>query len=497
MNNRDTTRFPAPREDGDRFGRVAYQRETGRVSTILTQARVCPGPQARVCVNPATLESIGSVQIATARQIDGLVSRAQRAFATWRGDRDARQKLLAICSRELFAVADAVAPLLTMEHGKPLDESAGEIRAAAKFLADTARIDWDDDAPVCAGRNRTAVIEYRPVGVVAVLIPWDLPILRMVAKIAPALVAGNTVIVETPPTVALSVTRVVDVLEAVLPDGVLGTSVGYDDTGSSLVGHPGIGRVSYVGSRGGARKIISKAARFLTPVATTTGGGGAAVVLPDAHVDATATALAGSAFLNAGQTLGGPGRAYVPTEMVDAFCEALSENMRMLTVGDGSSPETSIGPLHSARQLRVVEDFLARSVAAGSTLVHGGGRGTDLPGHFLEPTLLREIRDAGVPGAAVETAAAGPVFTVVGFDDLDRVLGWIGEPPHALSASVWGTDIDRAAKVAERVDAQSVSVNRHEVTDATSPFEMVAASGFGMIGGRAVDEFLQFRVINH
>jgi aldehyde dehydrogenase (NAD+) len=180
--------------------------------------------------------------------------------------------------------------------------------------------------------------------------------------------------------------------------------------------------------------------------------------------------------------------------MVNDFCEAFTEAMRTLTVGDGMDPETTVGPQHSAHQLSIAEDLLCQSIAAGSTLVAGGGRGTDLLGYFLEPTLLR---DNDTSAGFDDTAKTGPVFTVIGYDDVDQVTDRINEHSRVLSASVWGADLDRTARAAERLDAESVSVNRHDITDAAAPLESATPTGFGRPGGRAVDEFLHFRVIKH
>ncbi|AQA25856.1 aldehyde dehydrogenase family protein [Rhodococcus sp. MTM3W5.2] len=458
--------------------------------------RLDPRPSSRSLssLNPATLGQIGTVAITTATQVDGTVARAHGAFAAWRTDREARRRFLSDCARELYRSADTLAPLLTMEQGKPLDEADGEIRLAAKFLAEAADFDWDDDAPAHSYDDRAAVMEHRPVGVVAVLAPWDLPILRMAAKVGPALATGNTVVVEPPCTVALSVARAVDILKAVLPEGVLDIAVGTRDASSPLVAHPKIRRISYVGSRGDARRIISQAARSLTPVAAATACGGTALVLADADVENTAIALAECAFANSGQTRCAPKSAYVPVDMVNAFCEAFAGAMRTLTVGDGMDPETTVGPQHSAHQLSIAEELLRQSITAGSALVTGGGRGTDLPGYFLEPTLLRDndgstdFEDAG---------KAGPVFTVIGYADIDQIVDRINEHSRVLSVSVWGADLDRTDQVAERVDAESVSVNRHDITDTPAPHESAAATGFGMRGGRAIDEFLHLRVIKH
>ncbi|SDD20240.1 aldehyde dehydrogenase family protein [Rhodococcus tukisamuensis] len=491
MNDDLADKVPPSRRNGRSSRRPVDIPCAGSGVTQSGRTRPLPQPDpwqtgsALRCVNPATLEQIGTVAVTTADQLDGMLTRAHHAFAGWRIDREARQRYLADCARELLQAVDTLAPLLTMEQGKPLRESEGEIRLAAQCLADAANIGWDDDALAHRYDGRTAVVEYRPVGVVAVLVPWDLPILRMAVKVGPALAAGNAVVVEPPPTVALSVTRTVELLGAVLPAGVLDVSVGTRRASSALVAHPKVRLVSYGGSRDGAQRIARQAAQHLTPATVTTASGAAALLLCDAPADDAAIALARSAFANSGQTLDAPKSAYVPADLVDDFCDAFVEAVRPLTVGDGMTAGITVGPLHSAGQLAVTEDRLRQSIASGGVLVTGGGRGTNLPGHFLEPTLLQDRDGSAIP----ETANSGPVFTVIGYHDLDQTLDRINEPSYVLSTSVWGSDLDRAAKVAERIDAEFVSVGRRETTGTAWPFEAYA--------DRAVAEFLRRRVITH
>ncbi|MFC4606006.1 aldehyde dehydrogenase family protein [Rhodococcus kronopolitis] len=464
---------------------------TGAGATQSGRTRPLPRPDpwqassALRCVNPATLEQLGTVAVTTADQLDDLLTRAHHAFAGWRVDREVRRRYLTDCARELLRAVDTLAPLLTMEQGKPLRESEDEIRLAAECLADAAATAWEDDALAHRYDGRTAVVEHRPFGVVAVLVPWDLPILRMAVTVGPALAAGNAVVVEPPASVALSVTRTVELLGSALPPGVLDVSVGTRRASSALVAHPKVRLVSYAGSRRGATRIAGQAARHLTPATLTTASGSAALLLCDAPADEAAITLARSAFANAGQTLDAPKSAYVPAHLVGDFCDTFVDTIRTLTVGDGMTPATTVGPLHSARQLTRTEDLLRHAIASGAALVTGGGRGTNLPGHFLEPTLLRDRDGLLEP----ETVSSGPAFTVIGYHDFDQALDRINSTFPVPNTSVWGSDLDRAAKVAERIDAGSVSVGRSETLCTAWPFD----------GGVdcAVEQFLRQRVITH
>ncbi|MCA1007199.1 aldehyde dehydrogenase family protein [Rhodococcus hoagii] len=451
------------------------------------------GTNELISINPASLEEVGRTPITTPDELDSRIEGAHTAFATWRTDRTYRQGLLAACSYELMRKTSEIVPLLSMEQGKTAEDAGGEVWISAKCLAHNARVEWDDVTAAPEAAGRAARIEHRPLGVVAAIVPWNFPIFLMIAKIAPALAAGNTVIVKPAESVSLVVGKVVEILQSILPPGVLDIVHGGPDVGRALVEHRRIRKVSFTGSTGVGRQIMRQAADTVTPVTLELGGNDPAVLLDDADIDYAAAFLAKSAFFNSGQMCIAPKRAYVPADKVDRFCDVFAAAMDTLPVGYGLAPGTKIGPLHNKAQLDFVQGLLDKAVAGGGTVVKGGGRGTDLPGYFLEPTLVRDVDDTA---DIVALEQFGPVFPVVAYTDVEDVLATLDEQDFGLGASVWGS-VENAEKIADRIDAGSVWINQHNALEVELPFGGVKSSGFGREGGTAgVHDFLDTRVVS-
>lgn len=446
-----------------------------------------------ISVNPSTLEEVGRTPITSRDELHRRVEEAHAAFADWRTDRARRQGLLAACSVELMRKLPQIAPLLSQEQGKTVEDAGNEVWISARCLAHHARVEWDDETPGVEAAGRTVVIQHRPLGVVAAIVPWNFPVFLMMAKIAPALAAGNTVVVKPAESVSLVVDKVVEILNTVLPAGVLQIVHGGPDVGQALIGHRRVRKVSFTGSTKVGTAIMRQAAETITPVTLELGGNDPAVVLADADIAACATTLARNAFFNSGQMCIAPKRAYVPEHLVDAFCQAFAAEMATLPVGDGLTPGVKVGPLHNRAQLDLVTDLLEKAVAGGGRVVKGGGRGTDLPGYFLEPTLVRDVDDAA---DLVALEQFGPVFPVVAYQDVEDVLATLDEQEFGLGASVWGS-IEAAQHVAEQIEAGSVWINQHNALEVELPFGGLKSSGFGREGGdEGVHDFLATRVVS-
>ena len=452
-----------------------------------------PDATTLISIDPATLVEVGRTPVATHEEVDIRIERAHNAFATWRSDRTYRQGLLAACSYELMRKTAAIVPLLSQEQGKTAEDAGGEVWISAKCFAHNAALDWEavTAAPEVAGR--TARIEHRPLGVVAAIVPWNFPIFQMVAKVAPALAAGNTVVVKPAESVSLVVSKVVEILQSILPPGVLEIVCGGPDVGKSLVEHRLIRKVSFTGSTGVGKQIMRQAAGTVTPVTLELGGNDPAILLHDADLESAAAFLAKSAFFNSGQMCIAPKRAYVPADKVDQFCDLFAAAMDTLPVGYGLAPGTKVGPLHNKAQLDFVQGLLDRAVAAGGTIVKGGERGTELPGYFLEPTLVRDVDDTF---EIVSLEQFGPVFPVVAYTDIEDVLATLDQQDFGLGASVWGS-VQEAEEIADRIDAGQVWINHHNALEVELPFGGVKSSGCGREGGNAgVADFLDTRVVS-
>lgn len=446
-----------------------------------------------VSLNPATLEEIGRTPTTSIAGVDGAVCKAHDAFTEWRTDRKFRQQRLQACGEELMRVIPEIVPLLSAEQGKSANEAGGELWISANYFTSASKLVWADEEPGPEVSGRTARVQKVPLGVVAAIVPWNFPVFLMVAKLAPALAAGNTVVVKPAESVSMVIDKVVGILQQILPEGVVEVVHGGPEVGQALVEHRLVRKVSFTGSTAVGRLIMKQAADVITPVTLELGGNDPAVVLEDADLGYTAGYLANSAFFNAGQMCVAPKRAYVPASKVDEFCAVFAHLMSEMVVGDGLDPATTMGPLHNQAQLTFVQDLLNNAVADGATVVAGGGRGTELPGYFLEPTLVRDVDDS-VDLVALEQF--GPVFPVVAYTNLDEVIEQLNSQEFGLGASVWGGE-EAAVAVAERIEAGSVWVNQHNALEVELPFGGFKSSGFGREGGMAgVEDFLQTRVVS-
>lgn len=446
-----------------------------------------------ISIDPATLEEIGRTPVSTPEEIDTRIAGARDAFTTWRSDRAHRQSLLAKCSERLMARLPELAEILSREQGKTLEVASGEVWIAAHCFAHYAELDWQSGIETPETPDRRASIEYRPLGVVAAIVPWNFPVFLMAAKIAPALAAGNTVVVKPAESVSMALDEVVGVLQGILPPQVLNIVHGGPEVGRAVIAHRHVRKVSFTGSTQVGRQIMRQAADTLTPVTLELGGNDPAIVLDDADVDFAAQSLAHSAFFNTGQMCIAPKRAYVPADKVDHFCRVFASVMDELPVGRGLDPGAKVGPLHNRAQLDHVRSLLDKAVEGGGVVVRGGGRGTDLPGYFLEPTLIRNVDDTA---DIVSKEQFGPVFPVVAYDEVDDVLATLDSQEFGLGASVWGSP-DAAEAIASRIDAGQVWINQHNALEVELPFGGTKSSGFGREGGmEGINEFLQTRVIS-
>ena len=436
--------------------------------------------------DPATDEVVDVAPECTSEQLDEAMSAAAAAFPVWRPDATARCEALGLAADVLEGHAAELAALVTSEQGKPLADSRAEVGGAiARFrYAATLKIEpqvlQDDDVA-------TATLERRPVGVVAAIAPWNAPIIIGMAKVAPALAAGNTMVIKPSPFTPLSTLRVGELLREVFPPGVLNVVSGRSGSlGEAIVKHPVPRLIDFTGSTGTGKLVAGAAAPGVKRVILELGGNDPAILLDDVVVEAIAEKVFWSAFANCGQVCVAIKRLYVPESLYDEVVEALGEVARSVVVGPGAEPGTQIGPLNNAGQAKHVDTLVRDAVCNGATPVAGGDY-VDGPGNFFEPTVLKGTRD-GV--AVVDQEQFGPVLPVVSYRSVDDAVARANDTMFGLGGSVWGTDTDRAADVARRLECGAAWVNNHRVLAAHLPFAGRKSSGFGTNAG--VEGFHQF-----
>ncbi|MFE2335281.1 aldehyde dehydrogenase family protein [Streptomyces coelicoflavus] len=429
-------------------------------------------------VDPATGETFGEAPDRRPEELDAIVDRAHTAWHGWRADQAARRRALREAADAVDRAAAALAPLLTREQGKPLTESHAEVARTAARLRYFAELRIGTQ-PVADDRPVHSRLRWRSLGPVAAIVPWNFPLQLASAKFAPALAAGNTVVLKPSPFTPLATRMLGSVLAGALPEGVLTIVTGREPLGARLASHPGIRHVTFTGSTATGRAVAAGAAASLARVTLELGGNDAAVLLDDVDVEKVADRLFWAAFRNCGQVCMAVKRVYAPRRLHARVVEALAHRARTTAVGSGLDPLSRIGPVNNAPQLARVERRTARALADGARAAAGGHR-LDRPGYFFAPTILTDV-PAGSPMVTEEQF--GPVLPVLPYDRLDEAVRAANDTGFGLGGSVWGTDLDRAAAVADRLECGTAWINHHAELSLAQPFAGAKDSGVGVAGG--------------
>jgi acyl-CoA reductase-like NAD-dependent aldehyde dehydrogenase len=446
-------------------------------------------------LDPATLEVVGQAPEHTEQDVAAAVASARAAAPGWAADREARRGALRACAALIRRDLDRLAILLSREQGKPKADAAGEFTVAAGLFEYYADLPWDEVEPLAPRADRTLEVHSRPVGVVGTITPWNFPISLLCVKLAPALVAGCTVVSKPSPSTPLSTIALVELLNEVLPAGVLQVRTSSRRTVNvALSTLPGVRKISFTGSTEVGISIAQQAAPTVKRVTLELGGNDPAIVLEDADAATTARGIVGSAFRNAGQVCMAVKRVYVPRSRRHELAEAIAAEAARHVVGHGIAAGTTMGPMHTAAQLQLVRGLVDSAVGSGARVVTGGGAGCDLPGYFLSPTVVIDAE----PGMdLVEQEQFGAALPIVAYDDLDATVAQVNAGEFGLGASVWSPDAARAHSVASRLEAGTVWINQHTLVEPDAPFGGWKASGIGRERGRwGLEEYLETRVIN-
>ncbi|WP_320775670.1 aldehyde dehydrogenase family protein, partial [Streptomyces sp. CRN 30] len=376
------------------------------------------------------------------------------------------------------AAGDDLAPLLTREQGKPLRESVAEVARTAARLRYFAGMDHSPQR-LADGRPVRSELRWRSTGPVAAIVPWNFPLQLASAKFAPALAAGNPVILKPSPHTPLATTLLGEILSAVLPEGVLTVVTGREPLGARLAAHPAIRHVTFTGSAEAGRAVARAAASSLARVTLELGGNDAAILLDDVDVEGVADRLFQAAFRNCGQVCMAVKRVYAPARIHAEVVEALAHRARTTVVGPGLDPASRLGPVNNPGQLARVEELTRRALADGARAAAGGHR-LDRPGWFWAPTVLTDV-DPRSP--VVTQEQFGPVLPVLPYTTVDEAVAAANGTGFGLGGSVWSCDPDRAEAVADRLECGTAWINHHAELSLAQPFAGVKESGVGVAGG--------------
>ncbi len=429
-------------------------------------------------INPATGDVFDQAPECTRQQLDAAMQAAATAFRTWRRDETTRRNLLGACSEAINTHADELARMLTQEQGKPLAKAAGEVAGAAKWFSYTARLEIPVEVALDNDRVRVEV-HRRPYGVVAAITPWNYPVSLAAWKIAPALLAGNTIVLKPSPFTPLATLRMGEILRDVLPDGVLNVVSGGNALGAWMTSHPVVRKISFTGSVATGKLVAAAAAPDLKRVTLELGGNDPAIVLPDVDVARTAKRLFWGAFENCGQVCSAIKRVYVPESIYEPMVAHLAGMAQRVTVGDGLDEDSQLGPINNLPQFERVQELVEDARQSGARMVTGGQRVGDR-GYFFAPTIVADLADGS---RLVDEEQFGPVLPVMPYTDVDDAIESANSTHFGLGGSVWSSDVARGEEVARQLDCGTAWVNQHLNILPHAPFGGAKWSGIGVENG--------------
>ncbi len=442
-------------------------------------------------INPATGSVFAEAPDCTDAQLDDAMTAAAEAFRSWRKDEEKRRQALRDCAAAIDAHADEVARVETLEQGKPLRDSLGEMGGAAHWFREYAAFPLPHDV-LRDDEDGRVEVHRKPLGVVGSIAPWNYPIFLAAMKIAPALLVGNTVVLKPSPYTPLATLKLGEVLREVLPPGVLNVVSGGDELGAAITTHPAVRQICFTGSVETGKRVAAAAAPDLKRMVLELGGNDPAIVLGDVDPKGVAEKLFWGAFGNVGQTCTAVKRLYVHERVYPALVQELADLAKNVRVGDGLDPTTQLGPLNNKPQLERVSELVEDAKRAGATIVTGGER-LNKPGYFYAPTVVTNIAEGT---RLVDEEQFGPALPIMPFSELDDVLERANATHFGLGASVWTKDLDKGADVAAQLASGTAWVNKHGGVDLAVPFGGSKWSGIGYQNGTwGLESYSELQVI--
>lgn len=445
--------------------------------------------------NPATGEIVGHAPNASAADLDNAVIAAQKAFESWSQTSDEeRSKACLAIAEKMGEHAEEIAQLITQEQGKPLNGvgsrfEMGGVQGWAQYTSSLTM-----PSKVLQDNEEGHVEMFRkPLGVVGSITPWNWPVLIATWHLLPAIRSGNTVVCKPSPHTPLSTLRMVEVMNMVLPAGVV-NCIACDDgafnIGAAMAEHQDIRKIIFTGSIATGSKVMMSAAETMKRLTLELGGNDAGIVLADVNAKEIAEGLFWGAFINMGQTCASMKRLYVHEDVYDDVCDALVEYTKNIPMGNGMDEGSIMGPVTNQMQFDKVSRLVNAAKKEGRVLL-GGEAGEGL---FYSPTIIADLTN---DSPLVKEEQFGPALPIIKFSDVEEAIAQANDSENGLGGSVWSNDVVKAKAVASRLECGSVWINSHGMIKPNAPFGGTKKSGFGVeFGQEGIEEYTDIQVIH-
>ncbi|MCM2293944.1 aldehyde dehydrogenase family protein [Allorhizobium sp. BGMRC 0089] len=445
--------------------------------------------------NPASGGIVGMAPKATHEHLDLAVRTAEKAFEAWSIlSSEQRADACHAVAQKIEDNAEDLAQLITREQGKPLNGNGSrwEIGGAIAWARHTASLDMPIEVLQDNNDGKVELLR-KPLGVVGSITPWNYPVMIAIWHILPAIRTGNTVVIKPSPFTPLSTIRLVELMNEVLPPGVVNCVTGEDFLGAAMSSHKSIRKIVFTGSCATGQNIMKTAARTMKRLTLEMGGNDAGIVLPDVIPEQIVENLFWGAFLNGGQTCAALKRLYVHETVYEDVCTKLADYAKRIQVGDGLLEDNLLGPVQNKKQLDKVVELVEQAKRDGGRVLIGGKSEHKGPGYFYPVTLVADLKNGS---RLVDEEQFGPVLPIIKYSDLDEAIALANDNPNGLGGSVWTRDLKKGAEIASRMECGSVWINKHGAIQPNAPFGGTNTSGFGVeFATEGLKEFTDIQVI--